>query len=205
MFAAVDMNLRAAPARARFAHRPEIVGGAKFGNPFGRHDLPPVPVGFVIAGNAGFTFEHRGVQAVGRQFPHVDEQPPGQFDGVLLEIVPKREVAQHLEKRVVPQRRPDVLEVVVFAADPHALLGTRRPHVLAAILAEEHVLELVHPGVREQERGVVAGNQGSARYDAVAVLFEETKESAAKVAGRHPPIVTTATRRPRRLRGGARS
>ena len=56
----------------------------------------------------------------------------------------------------MPERRPDVVEVVVFAADAHALLHGCRPLVGALLFAEEQVLELVHPGVREEQRGVVA-------------------------------------------------
>ena len=46
----------------------------------------------------------------------------------------------------------DVLEVVVLAAGPDALLGVGRPRVGARAPAQEDVLELVHPRVGEQQR-----------------------------------------------------
>src|SRR5689334_24849689 len=49
-------------------------------------------------------------------------------------------------------RRPDVVQVVVLAAHAHHLLGGRRACVRASVAPQKGVLELVHPGVREQER-----------------------------------------------------
>ena len=94
-------------------------------------------------------------QPVLRQLPHLGQHRPGEADGLFLEVVAEREVAEHLEERVVPVRRPDVVEIVVLAADPHALLRRRRPRVVAPLAAEEHVLELVHPRVGEEQRRVV--------------------------------------------------
>jgi hypothetical protein len=46
-------------------------------------------------------------------------------DRLFLEIVAEREVAQHLEERVVARGVADVVEVVVLAAGAHALLRGR--------------------------------------------------------------------------------
>ena len=64
----------------------------------------------------------------------------------------------------------------MLAADAHALLRRRRARVVALLAAEEHVLELVHPGVGEEQRRVVAGHERRAGHDAVAVLLEVLQE-----------------------------
>ena len=96
---------------------------------FGRQEVAPPGVGLVVARNRGVTLEDRGVQAIGRQRPAVGQELPGEANRVTLEVVAKREVAQHLEERVMAQRGPDVVQVVVLAADAHALLGTSSPAV----------------------------------------------------------------------------
>ena len=85
----------------------------------------------------------------------------------------------------MPERRPDVVEVVVLAADAHALLRRRGARVRALLLAEEHVLELVHPGVGEEQRRVVVRHERRARHERVAVLFEVLEETAANFARTH--------------------
>jgi len=49
-----------------------------------------------------------------RAAPHVGQERPGEADRIVLEVVAEREVAEHLEERVVPERGADVLEVVVL-------------------------------------------------------------------------------------------
>jgi hypothetical protein len=131
------------------------------------------------------------------------QQLPGQRDRLGLEVVAEREVAEHLEERVVPQRRPDVVEVVVLAAHAHALLRRRRARVVALLAAEEDVLELVHPRVREEQRRVVARHERRARDDGVAVAAEEVQEAAADLAGTHAGAYSIESARPPRFRSAA--
>src|SRR5262249_26614180 len=96
-----------------------------------------------------------------------------------------REIPEHLEERVMPEGRADVVEVVVLAADAHYFLRCRRARVVTLLAAEEDVLELVHPGVGEKQRRIVAGDQGRARDHTVAVLFEIPEERRADLVGGH--------------------
>ena len=191
VLAAVVVDFRAAAAGARLAHRPEVVGRSQFGDARARQHPQPVLVRLVVAGHAAFAAEHRREEPVGRQVPHVGQQGPGEGDRVSLEVIAEREIAEHLEEGVMPERRPDVLEVVVLAADPHALLRTGRAPVVAPVPSEEDVLELVHPRVGEQERGVVSRHQRRTRDDTMAVLFEEPEKCTAKLARGHPAIVAS--------------
>ena len=78
----------------------------------------------------------------------------------LFEVVSERPVAQHLEESVVVDILPDVVQVVVLAASADALLAVDDAapfrHVRVGVdCANKHRLELVHPGVGEQQGGVV--------------------------------------------------
>ena len=140
-------------------------------------------IGFVVAGNSLLALEDGDVQPVlldpvplGRR-----DQFPGVGDGVLLEVVAEAEVAQHLEEGVVAIGEAHVLKVVVLAAGAHALLRRGRAVVVALLDAEEDVLELVHAGVGEQQRGVVRRHERGGVDDLVSVLGEVAQEHRADV------------------------
>ena len=183
--AAIDVDLGTAAARAGVAHRPEVVGCAQFADVFGGHEVAPAGVRLVVARDARLALEDGDAQSLLRQSPHLGEEVPGQRDGVLLEIVAEREVAEHLEEGMVSQRRADVLEVVVLAAHPHALLRRRRPRVGARLAAEEQVLELVHPRVGEEQRGIVVGDERRTGDDGVTVRREVVEERPANLVRMH--------------------
>jgi len=46
------------------------------------------------------------------------------------------------------------------------------------LVAEEDVLELDHPGIREQQRRVVTGDERAGGHDGVAVALEVLEEAA---------------------------
>ena len=82
----------------------------------------------------------------------------------------------------------------MLAADPHALLRGGGPLVVALLPAQEHVLELVHPRVGEQQRRVVGRDERRAGHDPVALRLEVLQEGAADVwaahaDGSHPHIM----------------
>jgi len=83
----------------------------------------------------------------------------------------------------------NVVEVVVLAAGADALLGVAGSLQPAELRvrgggAEEHGFELIHPGVGEQERGVVDGDHGAGRPGRVRLRLEKVNESGADTAGR---------------------
>ena len=59
------------------------------------------------------------------------------------------------------------------------------PPVIVATLAEKGILKLVHPGIGEQKRLVVARHQRRTWHDAVIVRFEEIQEALSDLSGRH--------------------
>src|ERR1700690_1872504 len=78
----------------------------------------------------------------------------------------------------------NILEVVVLAARANAFLARGGALIVAIFEAEENILELVHAGVGEEERGVVRRDERTAAHGAVAALLEEFQEGLADfVAG----------------------
>ena len=170
-------NLRARAAGAGVAHRPEIVACRDADDPLlgQAGDLPPQIERLVVVVIDGDGELFRRQPEVARQ------QVPGEFDRVVLEIIAEREVAEHLEERVVARGIADIVEVVVLAAGAHAFLRRRRPDVGALLDAGEDVLELHHPGVGEHERRVVARHERARRHDVMPVLAEELEEVRSNV------------------------
>ena len=106
-------------------------------------------------------------------------QGPGVLDGGRLEVVAEREIAEHLEERVMPGRIADIVEIVVLAAGPQALLGRGGTAIGALLDTGEQVLELHHPGAGEHQRRIVAGDKRPRRDDLVSRLAEEVEKGRA--------------------------
>ena len=184
--ALVVVDLRAGAAGAGVPHRPEVLGGRERGDPVLGDEGAPEALRLLVARRRGVAGEDadREPRRVEAEFP--GQEFPGEGDRPLLEVVAEGEVPQHLEEGVVPGGEPHILEVVVLAPGADALLDGGGPGVFRRLPAQEAVLELVHPGVREQERRVVPGDERGTRDDPVVAGGEEVEEGAAEVraAGR---------------------
>ncbi len=183
---AVEVDLRARPARARHAHRPEVVGHPAPLNAALRHAylVAPDPGCLVIV------VIDRGPEPVlGKAEAAVRlgirQQFPGKRYGLFLEVVPEREVPQHLEERGVPGGLADFLDV----RRPDALLRARRARIGRRQLAEEIRLERHHSRIDQKQRGIV-GDQAGRRHDGVPAPLEVGKETADDLCRLHqwPPF-----------------
>ncbi len=186
--AVVEENLRARTARAGVGHLPEVVGSvaralvvADAHDALGRHAdlLVPDVVGFVVF------LVHRDPQLVFRQAVDAGQQFPGVVDRLFFEIIAKREIAEHFKKRMVARGIADVFQVVVLAAGAHAALRGGRARIAALVVAEEHILELHHAGVGEQQGRIVARHQARGTDDGVLLRFKEFKELVADFSRFH--------------------
>ena len=155
-----EVDLRAGPAGAGVAHGPEVVFRPQLQDAVRGDVHQPEAVRLRVAGHAGLTLEDRDRQPVLGEAHVAGEELPREGDPFLLEVVPEREVPEHLEEGVMARGVAHVLEVVVLAAGPHALLGRRGAVVRPLLAPEEDVLELVHPRVGEEQGGVVLGHEG---------------------------------------------
>ena len=171
--AMVVEDLGTGTAGAGIAHGPEVVLLTAAGEAVGVDaDLvQPDGGGLVVVLKDG------DPEALGGDAQDLGQVLPGIADGVVLEVIAKAEVAQHLEKGVVTGGVADVLQVIVLAAGPHAALGAGGAVVGALVPAEKDVLELDHAGVGEQQGRVVGRHQGTAGHHLVTVggkVIEET-------------------------------
>ena len=121
--------------------------------------------------------EDGDVELVLGQAVILGDEVPGELDGLGFEVIAEGEIAEHLEEGVMAAGVADVFEVVVLAAGAHAFLRGGGAGVIALLEAEEHVLELVHAGVGEQQGGVVGGHQRGAADHAVAAFGKEVEKA----------------------------
>src|SRR5690606_35543189 len=110
----VHVYLTARPTGAGVAHLPEVVLIAEPVDPIGGQSgnlLPELPRLFVgvMNGDAELVGAQTQVRIAG-------DELPGEADGVALEVVAERKVAEHLEERVVAPGKAHLLEIVVLAA-----------------------------------------------------------------------------------------
>ena len=180
--AAVVVDLAAGAARAGVGHRPEVVFTSK------REDVvgvdvgfrAPIPEGFIVAPQIALVIlENGGPEAVFVQPEDARQQIPGPGDGLLLVIVAKRPVAQHLEERVVRAVVTDFLQIVVLAGDAHTLLRVGGAGVGPGSRPQEHVLELVHTGIGEQQRRIIDRHKAGAGHNRVSTRSKVTQEGLA--------------------------
>lgn len=73
-------------------------------------------------------------------------------------------------------READVLKIVVLAARAHTFLASGGTAVIALFEAEENVLKLIHPGIREEQRGIIRRDKRTAAHNAVPALFEKPQK-----------------------------
>jgi len=164
MRAVIVKNFGTRAARAGVAHGPEVVGGvlgalvvanADYALSSEANFLVPDVESFVV-----FGVDRDPELFLGQIEPlRRGQEFPGKEDRVALEVIAKAEVAQHFKEGVVTRGVADVFQIVVLAARPHAFLRGGGAAVGALVKTEENVLELVHPGVREQNGRIVGGDQ----------------------------------------------
>ena len=131
--------------------------------------------------------EHSYAQVLARHLQLFCNELPGEAYCITFEVVSKGEIAEHFEKRVMPGRVSDLLQIVVFAAGTHALLRRCGPAVAVGRVfhAEEDSLELNHPCVGEQQGWVICGHQRGTGTNGVAVFFEVGQESGTNFGREH--------------------
>ena len=177
--AQVDVDFRARTTGAGFAHLPEVVLFARVENAVFGHVLAPLFSGFEVRlqAVAFVSTKHRDVQAVLVESVAVGQQFPRPVDGLCFEVVSKRPVAQHLKQGVVVGVDAHFFQVVVLAADAKALLGVGNPSMLHRLVAQEQILERIHPCVDEHQGRIVLHDHGGRGHDLVSFFLEKIQKS----------------------------
>ena len=141
--------------------------------------LPPQGDGLLIALQGGHP-DLVGPKAETTVGDLCGDQFPGVVDGAFLEVITEREIPHHLEERAVPGG----LAHVVYVQGANTLLNRGCSAVGGGLLPHEIGFEGNHPGIDEQQCGVVV-KERRARHDGVVVAREEIDESAPDFGGFH--------------------
>ncbi len=181
-------NFAARPARAGVRHLPEIVTGVSgtfvvtnSNDPLkGNLDfIGPDAVGLIV-----FLID-RDPELFGRKPIDLGQQFPGKVDGIALEVVTKREVAQHFKKGVMARRVAHVFQVVVLASSSNASLRRRGPLVRLVFAAKENILELHHAAIGKEQGGIVGRNQRARGNNRVTLGLKKAEKFFANLGYVH--------------------
>ncbi len=118
VIAMVKEDFRTRTTRTGIAHRPEVIGGRNTDDAVIRQtaNLFPKTMGFVIG------VINRDQKLVFGKTIFLGDQVPGEFNRVFLEIIAKREVAEHFKEGVMAGGMTDIFKIVMFATGTHAFL-----------------------------------------------------------------------------------
>ena len=180
---AVEVEFGVGAARPGRAELPEVLGFAECLDALARDaHVHPVLDGLVVGGDTGHAFEHGDPDLLGIEPEHLGGQLVAEPHGIALEVVAEREVAEHLEERQVAGGPPDLVDVECAKA----LLAARRARRGRLGRPEEVLLERLHPGNRQEDRGVVlVWDERRGWHRQVSALLEKLPEAPADVVGRH--------------------
>ncbi len=193
---AVEVELRAGTAGPGWAGLPEVLRTRAQHDPLSRNtDGEPALDRLLVGPETELlvAFEH-GHPDVGVDEPEtLSRQLPRVVDGLALEVVAEREVAEHLEECEVASGVADVVDV----DRPEDLLAARQPRRGWCLLAQEIGLQRVHAGDRQKSRGVVRGwhERGGCNAPVPALLEEAQIALADLIRGHHGRILGMRDRR----------
>jgi hypothetical protein len=80
---------------------------------------------------------------------------------------------------------PDLFQVIVFAADPQALLRIRHTGIRRLVITQKVIFELIHPRIREQKGGIIFHNNGGRWNNGMAFRPEKIQEFLSYFGTRH--------------------
>ena len=112
---------------------------------------------------------HRHPELVLRQLDDLREELPRPRNGLSLEVIAEREIAEHLEIRLMARGTSDILDV----ARAHATLTRRHARAGRLHLAGKERLQRRHASTDEQERRIVLRNERKAGQPEVALLLRK--------------------------------
>jgi len=112
----------------------------------------------------------------------MDQKIPGELDGFFLEIVAKREVAEHFEKGMVARTGADIFKIVVLTRHPHALLAGGSALIRPLFQTQEDIFKLHHARICKEQGWVVRRHQVAAVHNFMAEFVKIFKPELAYFA-----------------------
>ena len=154
--AAVQVQLRARPARPERPGLPEVLRARALDDPLARDpDLQPGVDRLLVGPEAQLLIarEHGDPDVIGGEAEPLGRERPGKPGGLALEVVAEAEVAEHLEEREMAGGGADDLDVRRCETSSGRW---SRAGAAGGSIPGEIRLERMHPRDREQRRGVDA-------------------------------------------------
>ena len=152
--AQVIVQFRSGSTGSGVSHRPKVLLLTHLKDALFRYTHPVSPK---LQSLSVFSIDG-DVKTIPGKFVDLRAQFPGALDGFFLEIVAKREIAEHLKEGVVLAGAAHSLQIIMFSAHAHAFLTACGPFVVALFQAQENILELVHSRVDKKQSRIVLRN-----------------------------------------------
>jgi hypothetical protein len=182
---AVEIHLRARPARPDRARLPEVLRTRQQNDPLLRHAvrLPELDrLGVGAEGELGVAREHGDPDPLRVEPETVEGQLPAEADRLLLEVIAEAEVAEHLEEGEVAGGLSDLVHV----GGPKAALAGGEAGGGRLLLAEEVGLQRLHPRGGQKDGWVIrGGHQRCRRQPQVLPALEVGQERLPDLARLH--------------------
>ena len=197
LLAPVPVELGVRPTRSGAADRPEVLGRRERNDPLARHpDLLPELDRHLV--RAELQLRVAGMDRHPHPLPvelHVLlHELARELDRAFLEVLPEREVPEHLEEREVVAVEPDLVDV----DGPEDLLRQGRQRRGRRLETEEERHLRLHSRGDEERRVVACARHERVRRAAEMASFLEEREIAlTQLGGRaHPGILRARSRAP---------
>ncbi len=183
--AAVEVELRARPRRPDRPRFPEVLRARTADDPLAGHPDGLPQLDRLLVGPQPerlVALEHGHPDVLAAEAKDLPRELPRELDRALLEVLPDREVAEHLEERQVAQRRADLLDV----GRAEALLAAGQRRRGRRLAPEEVRLQRLHPRRGEQHRAVLGGRHERGRgQPPMPALLEEGQVALADLVRGH--------------------
>ena len=173
VIAVIVENLGTGPAGASWASGPEVIIRRDPNDAFVRQASVRLPNFYRFF----IRMVHRDQKPVRVDAELFRQQVPSEGDRLGLKVVAKAEIAQHLEKRVVPRGIAHVVKVIVLTARPHTFLRRRGAAVITCLHPGKKVLKLHHTSSGEHQCRVVARHQRAGGHDLMPLRIEIIQKS----------------------------
>ena len=206
---AVEVELRARPARADGPGFPEVLRARTADDPLARHPHRPPQLDRLLVGpqpQGLVTVEHGDPDVLRAEAEDLERQLPRELDRALLEVLADREVAEHLEEGEVAQRRAHLLDV----GRAEALLAARELPRRRRFAPQEVGLQRLHPRSGEQHGAILRRrHERGGGQPPMPALLEEGQEALADLIRGHGRVILESPRgasgAPSRIGGRHRS
>ena len=182
------MNFGTWTAWTAFAHLPKIIFHRARNHMIFRKKAQPNRTRFRVGFQSCLciTAEICCIDSIGIQSKCSSEQFPSPRNGFFFEVITKGPIPKHLEKSMVIDVVSNIFKIVVLSTSANAFLRIDCARVWPSSSTKKDILELIHPRIRKEQRGIVVWHDGTSLHKCVRrFVAEEIDVCGSNVCSAH--------------------